>query len=183
MNILATCISDAFLQMSLSRAHAALVGIVAVALLGVVGVFTFARPTYHPYVMPPPPRAPLPYTKVTYSAADAQRAFRGADIQLVRHTREPIPVGAAPITDLSNNADIVEVDVFGNPQRVAASGFSDYFNFANGHWLKAPLTCSPGASAAERWRGNVRVIVSCERAGSSAPAWLARINHALATLS
>lgn len=171
------------LQMPLSRAHAALVGVVALAVLGLVGVFTFARPTYHPYVMPAPPREPLPYTKVIYSAADAQRAFRSADIQLVRHTHEPIPVGAAPIIDLSNNANIVEVDVFGNPQRVAASGFSDYFNFANGHWLKAPTTCSPGANGAERWRGNIRVIVSCERSGTSAPTWLARVNRALATLS
>lgn len=146
------------------------------------GVFIFARPRYHPYVMPKPPQEPLPYTKVLYSASDAQRAFRSADVKLVRHTHEPVPVGAPPIIDLSNSGNIVVVDVFGDPQKVAASGFSDYFNFADGHWLKAPKTCSPGANGAERWRGNVRVIVSCTNAGTSASLWLARAERALANL-
>lgn len=168
--------------MGVVRAHVAVVGIVAVAVLALVGTFAFARPTYHPYVIPPPPREPLPYTTATYSAAEAQRAFRAADIKLIRHTHEPVPVGAPPIIDLSNRGDIVVVDVFGDPQRVAASGFSDYFNFANGHWLRAPKTCSPGANGAERWRGNVRVIVSCSNAGASAKLWLARAERALANL-
>ncbi|MGH3025991.1 MAG: hypothetical protein ACRDLR_06060 [Gaiellaceae bacterium] len=124
----------------------------------------------------------MPYTKVTYSARDAQRAFRGVGIELVRHTHQPVPAGNPPIVDLSNSGDIVVVDVFGNPQRVAASGFSDYFTIMNGHWEKAPRTCSPGARSAEQWRGNVRVIVSCTQAGASAPAWVARAGRALAQL-
>ncbi len=151
-------------------------------MLVLVGVFTFARPQYHPYVMPKPPREPLPYAKVLYSARDAQRAFRAAEIKLVLHTHEPVPVGAPPIIDLSNNGNTVVVDVFGDPKRVAASGFSDYFNFTNGHWLKAPTMCSPGADGAERWRGNVRVIVSCRNTGTSASLWLARAARALANL-
>jgi hypothetical protein len=168
--------------MGVVRSHALAVAIVAVAVLAVVGVFTFARPKPHPYVIPPPPNAPLPYTRVVYSAGQARRAFRAAGIKLVLHTHEPVPVGAAPILDLSNSGNIVVVDVFGDPQQVAASGFSDYFNFAHGHWLKAPATCSPGANGAEQWRANVRVIVSCSNAGASAPLWLARAERALANL-
>jgi hypothetical protein len=171
-----------FRRMGVVRAHAAVFGITAVAVLAVVGVFTFARPQYHPYVIPKPPQEPLPYTKVLYSTTQAQRAFKAADITLVRHTHEPVPVGAPPIVDLSNSGNIVIVDVFGDPQRVAASGFSDYFNFAHGHWLKAPTSCSPGANGAERWRGNVRVIVSCANAGTAAPLWLARTERALTNL-
>jgi hypothetical protein len=156
---------------------------VALALLAAAGVFTFARPKAHPFALPPQPHTPLPYTKATYSARDAERAFRAADIKLVRHTHEPVPVGNPPIIDLSNSGNIVEVDVFGDPQRVAASGFSDYFIVAHGHWLKAPKTCSRGAKAAERWSGNVRAIVDCTAAGASAPAWVVRVDRALAKLS
>ncbi|HEY3921767.1 MAG TPA: hypothetical protein VGL76_06605 [Gaiellaceae bacterium] len=163
--------------------HVAAIGVVAVALFATAGVFAFARPEFHQYVMPSPPPEPLPYAKVTYSATDAQRAFRGVDINLVLHTHEPVPVGAPPIIDLSNNGNVVVVDVFGDPQRVAASGFSDYFNFANGHWLKAPKTCSSTANGAERWHGNVRVIVSCARAGTSAGVWLRRVDQAFAQLA
>ncbi|MGH3051225.1 MAG: hypothetical protein ACRDLK_13795, partial [Gaiellaceae bacterium] len=83
--------------MGIVRAHAAVVAIIVVAVLAVTGVFIFARPQYHPYVMPKPPQEPLPYTKVLYSASDAQRAFRAADVKLVSHTNEPVPVGAPPI--------------------------------------------------------------------------------------
>lgn len=175
--------SDAFTQMGVVRTHALLVGIVALAVVCLVGVFTFARPRYHPYVLPRPPHEPLPYTRATYSVAEAERAFRSAGIALVFHTHEPIPIGAPPIFDLSNGGNIVEVDVFGDPKRVAASGFSDYFTFVGGHWLKAPETCSPGANGAERWRGNVRAIVSCSSAGTSASLWVARVKRALANLS
>jgi hypothetical protein len=165
------------------RAHVAAVGIVALALVTAAGAFTFARPKAHPFAEPPTPHTPLPYTKATYSARDAERAFRAADIKLVRHTPDPVPVGNPPIIDLSNGGNIVEVGVFGDPRRVAASGFSDYFIFAHGHWVKAPKTCSGGAKAAERWSGNVRVIVDCTAAGASAPAWVARVDRALAKLS
>lgn len=165
------------------RAHVAAVGAVASALIATAGVFTFARPQPHPYALPPQPHDPLPYSKVTYSARDTQRAFRAVDIKLVRHTHEPAALGNPPIVDLSNSGDIVEVDVFGNPKQVAASGFSDYFTVANGHWLKAPKTCSPGAHTAEQWSGNVRAIVDCTKAGASGSAWVSRVDRALAQLS
>jgi hypothetical protein len=167
---------DHFWQMLWLRAHVAAVGVLTLALIATAGAFTFARPQPHRYALPPQPHEALPYSKVTYSARDALRTSRAANINLVRHT--PLP-----IVDLSNSGDIVEVDVFGNPKRVAASGFSDYFSVVNGHWVKAPKTCSPGVQDAEQWRGNVRVIVSCVHAGTSASAWLGRVGRALAQLS
>jgi len=165
------------------RAHVAALGIVALALLAAAGVFTFARPEAHPSALPPAPHSPLPYTRATYSANDAERAFQAADIKLVLHTHEPVAVGNPPIIDLSNSGNIVEVDVFGDPRRVAASGFSDYFIVSHGHWVKAPKTCSRSAKAAEQWSGNIRAIVDCKMAGASAPAWVARVDRALAMLS
>lgn len=156
------------------RAHVAAVGIVTLAVLAAASAFTFARPKAHPSAQPPQPRSPLPYTHATYSVRDAERAFRSADIKLVRHTQDPIPVGDPPIVDLSTSGNVVEVDVFGDPQRVATSGFSDSV---------IPKTCTGGAKAAERWSGNVRAIVDCTAAGASAPAWLTRIDRALAKLS
>jgi len=163
------------------RAHVAAVGIVALALLAVASMFTFVRPRASAVL--PQPHSPLPYSRVTYSAGDAKRAFRAADIKLTRRTHAPRPVGNPPIVGLGNSGNIVEVDVFGDPQRVAASGFIDYFIVSHGHWVKATKTCSRGAKAAERWRGNIRAIVDCTAAGASAPAWVLRVDRALAKLS
>lgn len=169
---------------ALLRGHLMIVLIVVAAVASGGGVFVFARPEYRPPAPPSPPTTPIPYAKVTYSTADAQRAFRTVGIKLVRHTQEPIPAAAAPIIDLSNSGDLVVVDVFGDPRRVAASGFSDYFTFdAKGHFVKAPQSCTPGANNAERWHKNIRVIVSCARAGASSSAWLARVERAFAQLS
>lgn len=165
------------------RAHVAAMGVLALALLATSGAFVFARPQPHRYGLPPAPHASLPYSKVSYSARDAQRAFRAVDIKLVRHAHERAAVGRTPIVGLSDSGDMVEVDVFGNPKRVAASGFTDYFTVANGRWLKAPKACSPGVHAAERWRGNVRVIVDCTKAGTAGSTWVARVARALAQLS
>jgi hypothetical protein len=76
----------------------------------------------------------------------------------------------------------VEVTVFGDPNKVQASGFSDYITFSNGRWVQTPRTCGKGAGLAERWDSNVRVIVNCASAGSSASAWLRRVSIALARL-
>ena len=162
--------------------HLVAVAVVAVAAVGAAGVFTFAKPAYHPYVMPPPPRTVLPYTKVVYTAHDAQRAFAAAGIRLVMHLHEPIPVGNPPIVDLSTADGVVEVDAFGNPAKIAASGFSDYVTFSNGHWVRTPSRCSAGAANAERWRGNIRVILSCTGVGRLAPGYVHRIDIALERL-
>ena len=75
---------------------------------------------------------------------------------------------------------VVELAVFGDRKTIDASGFSDYHIFANGRWSLAPRNCVAGAKNAERWRGNVRVIVSCTRGASSA--WLRRAALALGRL-
>jgi hypothetical protein len=162
--------------------HLVAAALVTIAVVGAAGVFTFAKPAYHPYVMPSPPESALPYTKVLYTASDARRAFAAVGIRLVIHTHEPVPVKAAPIVDLSTADDVVVVDAFGDPTKVAASGFSDYITFSNGRWVRTPPRCSAGVANAERWNGNIRVILSCARAGSSAPAYLRRIDRALARL-
>jgi len=165
------------------RVHVAAIGLVALALLAAAGVLTFAHPKARRFALPSPPRTPLPYTRATHSARDAERAFRAADIELVRHPHGRVATGDRPIIGLSTSGNIVEVDVFGDPRRVAASGFSDYFLVAHGHWLRSPKTCSRGAKVAERWSGNVRAIVDCRAAGASAEAWVVRVDRALAKLS
>ena len=161
----------------LSR-HLVAVAIVGVAVASMGAIFAFARPTYHPVVMPPPP-SDLPYTAVTYTVADVRRAFADENLRLAPH----VPRSESPgITTLWNRAFVLEVDRFGDPQQVKQSGFHDYFTIVNGRWVKAPRTCQPGATAAERWRGNVRVIVSCTRAGDASSTWLRRAEHALARL-
>jgi hypothetical protein len=162
--------------------HLAAVAVLTVAVVGAAGVFSFAKPTSHPYVLPPPPPSALPYTRVVYTASDAKRAFAAVGIRLVIHLHEPVPVKAAPIIDLSTADDVVVVDAFGDPAKVAASGFSDYLTFANGRWVRTPRRCSAGAEDAERWNGNLRVILNCVEAGPSAPGYLRRIDLALARL-
>src|SRR4051812_39799921 len=145
------------------RAHLIAVSVVAVAAVGAAGALTFARPTYHPYVMPPPP-SDLPYTKVSYGWADAKRAFAESGIRLILHTRGPRPAAAPPIVDSSTNDLVVEVTVFGDPKKIQGSGLSDYITFSNGRWVQTPRTCGNGARLAERWGGNIRVIVNCASA-------------------
>jgi hypothetical protein len=161
----------------LSR-HLIAVAIVGVAVASVGAVFAFARPAYRPYVMPSAPKD-LPYTAVTYTVADVRQAFAADDLHIGLNRST---AGGVGITSFSAQSDVLEVDVFGDPQQVKDSGFSDYFTFVDGHWVKAPRTCGPGDRNAERWHGNVRVIVSCARAGSASKTWLRRVELALGRL-
>jgi hypothetical protein len=163
------------------RAHPIAVSVVAVAAFVAAGALAFARPSYHPYVMPPPPKH-LPYTKVSYTSTDAKRAFAAVGIRLILHNRGARPAAAAPIFDLSTSSLLVEVTAFGDPKKVTASGFSDYITFSDGRWVQTPRTCGKGVRLAERWRGNIRAIVNCASAGPSASAWLRRVSIALARL-
>jgi hypothetical protein len=159
--------------------HVVAVAVIGAAVAAIGGIFAFARPTFRPYVMPTPPND-LPYTGVTYTAADASRAFAAAGIK----TRAvgPRATRSYPMTELSNKGLIVAVTVFGDPALVKDSGYSPYYTFVDGHWVHAPRTCSAGAANAERWRGNIRVIVSCTRAVSASSTWLRRAALALARL-
>ena len=157
--------------MGLLRAHRAAVAIVAAAVLATTGVFVFARPQPHPHQTPPPPGDGLPYTDPVYTRADAVRAFAAHGIHLVRGAHSPGIAGM-------HTADAtILVDVFGDKQVVDAQGFSDYYTLTDGKWTLAPKNCVPGARSAERWRGNVRLIVYCD-----APADLPLAARALASI-
>jgi hypothetical protein len=156
--------------------HVIAVAAVLVAVAAMGGVFAFARPTYHPYVMPSPPGDGLSYAEVTYTRADAVHAFAAQGIHLLPGAEEPGMSGAYS-RDL-----LVEVTAFGDRKTVDASGFSNYYTFANGRWSLAPKSCVAGAKNAERWRGNIRVIISCTRAGGASGAWLRRVTLALSRL-
>jgi hypothetical protein len=155
--------------------HTISLAVVVVALAAVGAVFAFARPTYRPYVMPDPPDHGLPYSVASYAAADARRAFAAEGIKLSPRSQSTI------VTTLGNQGDILEVDTFADRAKVEKAGFWDY-TVANGHYVHFPPACAADAPSAERWHGNVRVIVDCPAAGTFSSAWLRRAERALARL-
>ena len=158
--------------MGLLRAHVAALSIVVIAVTAVGAVFTFARPAYHPDVLPSPP-TDLPYTHVRYHTAETQIAFASRDLHLTMNSQLPAMDG------LSTNDLRVEVTVFGNPDAVKGVGSFDYVLDANRHWVHYPRTCAGGVRSAALWRENVRAIVRC---GEGDTALLRRVNTALAAL-
>lgn len=156
--------------------HMVAVVVIGVAIAALAGVFAFTRPSSHPYVLPSPPND-LPYTKVSYTVADARRAFAAKGIRLTARSSQP-----EVVTTIGNRGDILEVDVFADPEKVKSSGFHNYYTLADGRWVRAPRSCTTDASNAESWHGNVRVIVSCTRAGEAAGAWQGRVRLALRRL-
>jgi hypothetical protein len=157
------------------RSHLLAAGIVAVAVAAAGAVLAFARPTAHPYVIPPPPDHGLPYTVVSYTAADVRRAFAAEGIRLTPRSQFPT------VTTIGNRDDILEVDAFGDRKKVEQSGFWDYA-VENGKYVHFPRVCGSTIPDAERWHGNVRVIVKCRAAGAASGAWLRRVDRALARL-
>jgi hypothetical protein len=160
-------------HMGLLRAHLAAVSIVLVAVAAAGGFFAFARPTYHPDVLPSPP-TDLPYTHVAFRPADTQIAFARRGVHLTMRSHEPA------ITDLSTNDLRVEVTVFGDPRSVAKAGSFDYVLDANGKWVHYPQACSAGVRDAALWRDNVRAIVRC---GAGDAQLLQRVSTAFAALA
>jgi len=157
------------------RSHLLATGFLATAIGVMAAVLAFAHPASHPSVLPGPPNNDLPYAVVSYTAADARRAFATEGIRLGPRSH------SASITTLGNRADILEVDAFGDPERVKASGFYDY-TVINGRYVRFPRGCGSGSADAERWQGNVRVIVSCRAAGGASSRWISRVARALARL-
>jgi hypothetical protein len=163
------------LGMGLLRAHLAATAIVLTAVAAAGGVFAFARPTYHPDVLPPAP-TDLPYTHVAYHAADTQIAFARQGVHLTLRSQDPRVVG------MSTDDERIEVAVFGDPAAVKAIGDSfDYVLDANDHWVHYPRSCGTGVRDAAVWRENVRAIVRCG-AGDDATL-LRRVTRALASLT
>jgi hypothetical protein len=157
-----------------------LLALAAVSATVVVGAGAlFAHSAYHPSRIPLPPDHGLPYTKPSFTAVDARRAFAAEGIRLTSRSR------TATVTTLGSRRDVLEVDAFGDRKRVERSGFYDYTvagSGASAHYIHFPRACHGEAPDAERWRGNIRVIVSCAKAGSAAPRWLTRVDRALARL-
>ena len=129
---------------------------VAVA-ASVVGLFlTLWRPRYRPSTRTVPAAA-LPYSDVQFTANDAKRAFAAVGVQLVPKSRIP-----GVVTTIGSRNDAFEVDVFGDPRRVNALGGSpEIIVDSHGNYVPIPRTCTSGIADAERWRGNVRVVVRC----------------------
>jgi hypothetical protein len=160
--------------MDLFRGHLVAASIVGVAFASIGAAFAFARPTGHASV-PGRINGHLPYRLVSYTAADARRAFAAEGIHLRTRSHSPT------ITTLGNRHDILEVDAFGDRAKVEQSGFRD-FTLVKGRFVHFPRDCRSGSPDAERWHGNVRVIVSCTAAGTSSSLWLRRAQRALARL-
>lgn len=121
------------------------------------------------------PPSDLPYQVVSYSQADAVSAFAAVGLRLKPKSK------AGAITTLGSRGDALEVDVFGEPQQVKAAGFHDYV-LSKGRYVHLPRTCSTGLVAAERWKGNLRVVVRCIGARRAGASLLGRVDRALARL-
>lgn len=77
------------------------------------------------------------------------------------------------ITTLGDRHDALEVDVFGEPSKVRAAGFSD---------LNHGPACTSGNRVALRWVGNVRAVVNCDLVHDGERRYVARVARALARL-
>jgi len=160
--------------MTLLRTHWAAVLVAALAVTALTAVFAVAGTGNHPSVAHARPNH-LPYTVVSNSTADAILAFAAAGVRLTPRSK------SATITTLGSRGDALEVDIFGDPQRVEAAGFHDYL-LLNGHSVHFPRTCGTAMHYAERWKGNIRVIAHCTAARGASAAWLRRAERALARL-
>ncbi len=116
----------------------------------------------------------LPYTKATFTADDAKRAFASEGVTLVVRSRSIV------MTTLGNPGDVLEVDAFADRRTVERSGFHDV-TIANGRRVPFARDCSTSVPA-ERWHGNVRVLVDCARARAAGSGWLLRVERALSRL-
>lgn len=161
--------------MTLLRGHLTAVLAVTLAFGAFGAAFALARPTARPSI----PSAPsdLPYSTVSHSNRDAVSAFAAAGVRLIPRSKSPA------VTTFGTGNDTLEVDVFGEPQQVKAAGFHDYI-LVDGQYVHFSRTCGHGASSAERWKGNVRVIVRCaaSNSASSAAALAQQAEEGLANL-
>jgi hypothetical protein len=144
--------------------HAVAVGVVAFAVGALGAVFALARPVYRPHVTVAKDVMP-PYSKVSYSSTDVRRVFAQERVALAIRSHGPMG------TTLGNRHGVLEVDVFGDPVVLKNAGFHD---------LVLGPSCT-GTRLAERWEGNVRVIVNCAIT-SDGQRWLGRVQRALSRL-
>jgi hypothetical protein len=142
--------------MAAGRQHAWAVAVVALGVTVVSLFLTAWRPRYRPSTQKLP-SVPLSYSRVQFTAGDAKRAFAAVGVRLVPKSRVP-----GVITTIGTRHDEFEVDIFGDPMRVNGLGGSpDVITNSHGKYVRIPSTCTPGISDAERWRANVRFVISC----------------------
>jgi hypothetical protein len=141
------------------RHHALAVAIVALVAVA-AGVFLFVGHARSQASTERAPTVPVPYSHVEFTVSDANRAFAAVGVRLVAKSHVP-GVG----TTIGTRDDALEVDVFGDPARVNASGSPDLITDAHGKYVRMPSTCTPGIPDAARWRGNVRFVIRCANAG------------------
>ena len=120
------------------------------------------------------PHSGLSYTKASFTAADAKHAFGAEGVELSVRSRSVV------MTTLGNPGDVLEVDAFADRRTVERSGFHDV-TVSHGRRVPFARDCSSSVPA-ERWHGNVRVLVDCARARAAGAAWLRRVERALARL-
>jgi hypothetical protein len=120
------------------------------------------------------PRGGLPYANASLTVRDATGAFAGEGVRLSVRSRSIV------MTTLGNRGGVLEVDVFGDRGAVERSGFRDV-TVSNGRRVPFARDC-PSSVPAERWHGNIRVLVDCGRAGAGGEAWLRRVDRALGRL-
>lgn len=120
------------------------------------------------------PHGGLPYTKASYTADDAKHAFAAEGVVLSVRARSVV------MTTLGNPGDMLEVDAFADRRTVERSGFHDV-TVSNGRRVPFARDCASSVPA-ERWRGNVRVLVDCARARAAGSTWLLRVERALGRL-
>lgn len=160
--------------MSWFSRHLLALAVVAVSLAATGAVFGFARPSDEKQVRLSKDE-PLPYSKVLYNTAETRRAFAAEGVMLTSRS------ASATITTLGNRRDVLEVDIFGDPEKVAASGFHDLTIDATGAFVRFPRNCTASSRTAARWHGNVRVVINCTITGDDAR-WMRRAQRALTRL-
>jgi hypothetical protein len=101
------------------RPHLVLFAVLGAA-LPVVLLALLLRPASGHQPLAAPPDHGVPYSKATFTAAAARRAFAAAGIALSSRSR------TATVTTLGNRGDVLEVDAFGDRRDVERSGFYDY---------------------------------------------------------
>lgn len=141
------------------KQHTWAVALALALALAVAALFlTMWRPGYQASAQKLP-SAPLPYSHVQFTVNDAKRAFAAVGVRLVPKSRVP-----GTVTTTGTPRDEFEVDVFGDPARVNAMGSPEVTTDAHGKYVRIPSTCKAGIPDAERWRENVRFVVSCANA-------------------
>ena len=159
------------------RTHALATAIVGAAVTTTAVFFAVARPPYRPHVQPLPRDHGLSYKVARYTLSDARRVFADEGITLTWRSHMPT------VTTLGNRGDVLEVDVLADRSKMIATGFYDYTtDSSSGEYVHFPRACGTSIPDAERWHGNVRVIVSCSATRGDASEWLRRVTRALSRL-